>query len=411
MIEIRPEGSNSAAKHFQGDTGRIAFSGRYGFVCEPELYNKLKLRHRKGLSLLEDNPALFSFHFSQKDGVTDCDACQADEQNKTWRVESPHGAFLVRHRVDKDIDPATLFTDATTPPKTSGRPLWIAGLSLLFTLLLIQYFVASSAATDPLISQEMAEKVEESTAIDKRDPVRIVQVPLHKVRMAFNQPTPTAKIAGGNPESGMQKSKGFSGLVGSPLLKSVLGGAPLDPNASAGAGAGGTQGSGGETLTGIGKGLRRTTVGNTGLAGLGGVGTKGRGGGGGGYGTEFVGQGNGVAGAPSLSKISLSDSIYLDGGLDKGAISSTVVKHLNEVRACYEKALAAIPGLSGQVHMYFEVGARGQVLQTRVEKTSLNNAGVESCIAGRLKTWTFPEPVGNVVVKVTYPFLLRPTKS
>jgi len=405
MIQITSESPDSLNRVFVGDEGRLGYSPNYGLLSESSLESKLRLRQKKALGLLNGDKLEFSFDL--KDGtIANCDNCTSNQDTDTgrWTIASPIGLLFVQPISEFEVPVLTTTLEQKAPVKS----FWAVALGLVATVFILGRLLAPTVI-DEAKTDEMLEKIVEVEKVKEEKQVKIT-VPVDKIRMTYNKAQQTAQSAQPNQANSMAKSKGFSGLVGSPLLKKVLGGAPLVPNASPGAGAGGLEGSGGQTLTGLGKGLRPTTVGNTGLAGLGGVGTHGKGGGGGGYGTEFVGQGNGKGGAPSLSTVSLSEGVTLDGGLDKGAISSTVVKHLSEVRACYEKELANRPGLSGQVHIYFEIGSAGQVIQTRVDKTSLNEPIVEQCIAGRLKTWNFPKPVGAVVVKVTYPFLLRPVK-
>jgi TonB family protein len=196
-------------------------------------------------------------------------------------------------------------------------------------------------------------------------------------------------------------------MLGRKDLTKALGGMPTVPGASAGAGAGGKQGSGGELLVGVGEGVQRTTVGNSGVAGLGGIGTKGAGGGAGGYGTSMVGSGNGRG----LSSVPLSQDMILEGGLDRSVIQATIAKYLNQVRACYEEGLRKSPGLVGQVSILFEIAGTGSVNSANVGKSSLGNSEVEQCIATKVQTWQFPKPRGGVNVKVNYPFMLRPVKS
>ena len=37
----------------------------------------------------------------------------------------------------------------------------------------------------------------------------------------------------------------------------------------------------------------------------------------------------------------------------------------------------------------------------------MNNAELETCVAGRVRTWVFPKPKGGGVVVVTYPFIFQ----
>jgi hypothetical protein len=183
-----------------------------------------------------------------------------------------------------------------------------------------------------------------------------------------------------------------------------VGGVPTDlKDVSPGAGPGGKEGSGGELLVGLGQGLKRTTVGNTGVAGLGGVGTHGAGGGAGGYGSSSIGSGEGRA----LSSNALSGELVLEGGLDRSVVQATIAKYLSQVRACYETGLKTNPGLGGQVTMNFEINGQGDLNFAKVQKSSLDSSEVEQCISQRMMTWKFPKPRGGVAVKVSYPFVLR----
>ena len=197
-------------------------------------------------------------------------------------------------------------------------------------------------------------------------------------------------------------------MVGSKEITNAVGGVPQHLKiATAGAGPGGTGGSGGEMLTGLGKGLRRTTVGNTGVQGLGGIGTKGGAGGGlGGYGNSLVASGEGKGG---ISAIAVSNNdMVLEGGISRYAINATIAKYLNQVRRCYETELKNSPELQGLVEMSFEINASGRLNFSKVNKTTLSNPNVESCISTKMMDWQFPQPKGGVNVSVKYPFMLRP---
>lgn len=197
-------------------------------------------------------------------------------------------------------------------------------------------------------------------------------------------------------------------MLGQQNLTKAVGGVPTQlKDASPGAGRGGSEGSGGELLVGLGKGVKRTTVGNTGTAGLGGIGTKGRGGGEGGYGNTLVASGEGKG----LSSIPLSQDMILEGGLDRNVIQATIAKYLSQVRACYNEGLQRNPGLTGLVGMKFEINGAGDLNFAKVYKSSLGDQKVEGCISNRMMTWKFPKPRGGVNVKVSYPFLLRPVNS
>ena len=96
------------------------------------------------------------------------------------------------------------------------------------------------------------------------------------------------------------------------------------------------------------------------------------------------------------------------GSLDKEIIRRTVRRHLNEVRYCYDNALAAHPALSGRLVVQFTIAPTGRVLAALLSSSTLGNAAVESCVVAAVRRWEFPEPQGGGLASVTYPFQLSP---
>jgi hypothetical protein len=268
---------------------------------------------------------------------------------------------------------------------------WIA---LALTLLIpMAFFLLPKRA-----GQDEPQIVEQVTVQIKQPEV---QKPV-EIKTALDR-LPEVKKQAQTTKRAINQNLGFLGLLGKKDLKKAVGGVPTDlKDVSAGAGKG-KEGSGGELLVGMGEGLKRTTVGNSGVAGLGGVGTHGAGGGAGGYGNSAIGSGEGRA----LSSVPLSQELVLEGGLDRSVVQATIAKYLSQVRACYETGLKKNPGLGGQVTMNFEINGAGDLNFAKVQKTSLDNAEVENCISQKMMTWKFPKPRGGVAVKVSYPFVLR----
>lgn len=251
------------------------------------------------------------------------------------------------------------------------------------------------------------EVVEEEKKVIEAITVKVIK-PVNTVKISKSSKDLKIKPLTKNQKSkrAVKRNLGFLELVGTKTASKVVGGLPTKlARATAGAGAGGDAGSGGEVLTGLGKGLKKITVGNTGVAGLGGVGTKGAGGGKGGYGTTRVASGEGVG----VSGISVgSNDMVLDGGLSRYAINATIAKYLSQVRRCYENELNRNPDIEGLVSVAFEIGGSGKLNYSRVTKSSLGNKKVEKCITTKMMNWKFPKPKGGVNVKVNYPFMLRP---
>ncbi len=137
---------------------------------------------------------------------------------------------------------------------------------------------------------------------------------------------------------------------------------------------------------------------------IGGVGTRGLGPGGSGYGSEGGYVGVKSSGTPSV--LSTGEPILL-GALRKDQIDRVIKAHLAQIRYCYQKELNRDPSLEGKVTIRFVIDRRGHVSRATVDSSSLGNAVVEQCVAGRFMGFTFPEPRGGGIVIVTYPFIFN----
>lgn len=151
-----------------------------------------------------------------------------------------------------------------------------------------------------------------------------------------------------------------------------------------------------------------------GLFGLGGGGKGGgatlgmevlRGKGGGGIGALGAGRvGKGAVGG-MVTRAS-ARSIKSSGSIDREAVAKTVNSHLQEVRACYERALLKDPSLAGKVVLEWTISTSGTVTTAKTKTSTLRNSSVESCILSSLKTWKFPAAKGGQVI-VSYPFMFN----
>ncbi|MCP3143670.1 adventurous gliding motility protein GltG [Pyxidicoccus xibeiensis] len=199
----------------------------------------------------------------------------------------------------------------------------------------------------------------------------------------------TAKIFGGG-KGGISTVFGKAGLGGD--LKNAMGN-------MFGAKAGDSGGFGGLGLRGSGGGGGGT--GDT--VGIGGIGTKGRGGGTGAY-----GNGVGVLGGKQSVDVGITSSDpEVMGSLDKELIRKVIHMNRGQIRYCYESLLNRFPKLGGKVAVKFVITATGSVATSSVAQSTAGNADLETCVAGRVRTWKFPEPKGGGVVVVTYPFIFK----
>src|SRR6266508_4153606 len=96
------------------------------------------------------------------------------------------------------------------------------------------------------------------------------------------------------------------------------------------------------------------------------------------------------------------------GALDKEIIRRIVRRNINQVRYCYDQALAKQPTLAGRLVVQFTVAPMGNVLAAVVGSTTLGSPAVESCVVAAVKRWEFPKPEGGGLVIVSYPFQLTP---
>ena len=403
MIAIANSEGNLVKRLHPPAAGAIyGFHRLFGFISEADAIGRARNRKLHHLSL-KHNEWICRFHVTPtSDG---------------WRAKALEGCTVSADSVQfqgktfyfSEQSTANLHVIAPTPEPDSQT--WKASV-LLASLVFGLFFLIPQPVEESEPEIEILEQVTVKVMPEKRQQ-RSVRVPASLAK-ALPEMAKQLKSTGG--KGGAAQNLGFLGMLGDKNLKSALGGMPSKlKNASPGAGAGGKQGSGGELLVGLGQGVKRTTVGNSGVEGLGGIGTKGAGGGAGGYGNSLIGSGTGAGvgrgDGRALSALPLGDEMILEGGLDSSVIQATIAKYLYQVRACYETGLRTNPGLSGQVAMAFEINGTGELNYANVKKSSLGNLGVEKCISKRMLDWKFPRPVGGVKVKVAYPFLLRPVNS
>jgi hypothetical protein len=85
-------------------------------------------------------------------------------------------------------------------------------------------------------------------------------------------------------------------------------------------------------------------------------------------------------------------------------IALVIHSEISRVKACYEPALRAQPGLYGTVVVEFRIRPDGAVIAAT--GTGLR-ADVAACIAAVIKTLSFPPQAARSTI-VRYPFVFRP---
>jgi low affinity Fe/Cu permease len=143
--------------------------------------------------------------------------------------------------------------------------------------------------------------------------------------------------------------------------------------------------------------------------GIGGLGTRGRGGGGAG---GKYGMAAGQIGRKGRSDISAGGGqAVIMGALDRSVIDAYIRRNLAKIRWCYEKELNKDPKLFGRIVINFIISATGAVSSSKVQRTTMGNATVESCVADQIKKIRFPAPKGGGIVIVNYPFVFKNSES
>lgn len=140
--------------------------------------------------------------------------------------------------------------------------------------------------------------------------------------------------------------------------------------------------------------------------GIGGLGTRGRGGGG--MGGMGYGMAAGRIGGKGLSDITAGGGqAVIMGALDRAVIDAYIKRNLAKIRWCYEKELNKDPKLFGKIVINFIISKTGQVSSSKVQRSTMGNENVESCVADQIKKIRFPAPKGGGIVIVNYPFVFK----
>lgn len=397
MIALATESGNLLRVFPERGSVRVGYHPQFGFIETSTFKSRKRLRKTRGLRTRDEWLCQFTLSGTGDSwAINEAANCQAQPApDQRWALSTQFGNFW--------LGQPEAFSAWETPalPEEESKLPWKVPSAILAVFFLVM-FAWPKGATVP--EEEKVAELEEPITVTVMRPHNTVAI---TTPGAANVKTLTEEqVRNNQKQKAIAQNLGFLKTFGRPDLKGAIGGMPTNfKNVTAGAGPGGSGGSGGELLVGLGKGLKRVTVGNTGVAGLGGVRTAqgGAGGGAGGYGETLVASGSG-----RLSGMPVAGDITLEGGLDRAVVQATIAKYLSQVRACYEDGLTKRPGIQGQVTTSFEINGGGALNFAKVVQTSLGDAAVERCITQRMMTWQFPKPRGGVNVAVKYPFLLRP---
>jgi len=104
----------------------------------------------------------------------------------------------------------------------------------------------------------------------------------------------------------------------------------------------------------------------------------------------------------------LAPGTPVKGNLDKEIIRRIIRRHIDEVNACYQRALARHPFLFGQIVVKFSIDAVGDVVAAVPQSSTMDDDKLEACTVDAVRRWEFPKPLGGGRVVVSYPFVMKP---
>ncbi|MBX3197316.1 MAG: AgmX/PglI C-terminal domain-containing protein [Labilithrix sp.] len=94
-------------------------------------------------------------------------------------------------------------------------------------------------------------------------------------------------------------------------------------------------------------------------------------------------------------------------------IQAIVVARRDEARACYDKGLAAHPGIEGDLDIKWVIDPQGNVTDASVDttKSQILEPGVGACVVEVIKKIKFAESKGGYETRAHYPFNFHPKAS
>jgi hypothetical protein len=97
-------------------------------------------------------------------------------------------------------------------------------------------------------------------------------------------------------------------------------------------------------------------------------------------------------------------------GRNQKDIQTIIVARRDEARACYDKALAAHPGIEGDLDIKWVIDPQGNVTEASVDttKSSILEPGVGACIIDVIKKIKFAASAKGYQTSAHYPFNFHP---
>jgi hypothetical protein len=90
--------------------------------------------------------------------------------------------------------------------------------------------------------------------------------------------------------------------------------------------------------------------------------------------------------------------------LDPVDVEQVIRQNLAGVRACYLRLSRAGDQRSGKAIVSFQIGAAGDVRNTRVEAPAFEGTSLPACVSGLVSRWAFPRSARGGLA-ISYPFV------
>jgi hypothetical protein len=87
--------------------------------------------------------------------------------------------------------------------------------------------------------------------------------------------------------------------------------------------------------------------------------------------------------------------------------------HRDEARACYDKGLAAHPGIEGDLVIQWTIDPKGNVTQVSLDsaRSQITEPGVVACVGDVIRKIQFAASPGGFETKAFYPYNFHPRNA
>jgi hypothetical protein len=86
------------------------------------------------------------------------------------------------------------------------------------------------------------------------------------------------------------------------------------------------------------------------------------------------------------------------GTIDVKAVDRYINTRFGQVRQCYERRLKINPLLEGKVDLKIGINTKGKASSISVNKDTVRDPQMITCIKGVIRSWQLPKPEGGKVI-------------